>query len=177
MSQTLAVRISCVLVGSLLLTGGALAKDVGPANAGCDQFAKSSTAWLECARGAPAASGPAEADAQLFYAGYWLAKNGRYNEALSYLNKTKVKNTRVLTYIGFATRKLGNVEAAMGYYEEALHRDPKNDVARSYLGEAHLSRGDLQSAVAQLKAIENGCGRTCAPYAELAAHIAAFEKG
>lgn len=170
-------RISACLVWGLALVAGAEAKDIGPTNVSCDRFEKTTSAWMDCAKAAPAAAGPAQADAELFYAGYWLAKNGRYEEALKYLNKATVKNARVLTYIGFATRKLGHTDEAMKYYDEALQRDPKNDVARSYLGEAHLSRGDLQAALSELGKIENGCGRNCAPYTELAAKIEEFKKG
>ena len=177
MSLTTYFRISACLAFAALTVIGAQAKDIGPTNVSCDQYEKTSSAWMDCAKAAPATAGPAQADAELFYAGYWLAKNGRYEEALKYLNKATVKNARVLTYIGFATRKLGHTDEAMKYYDEALQRDPKNDVARSYLGEAHLSRGDLQAALSELSKIENGCGRNCAPYTELATQIEEFKKG
>ncbi|MCH9808241.1 MAG: tetratricopeptide repeat protein [Alphaproteobacteria bacterium] len=165
-------------IGLALATGPATnlatAKDLGPTSLGCDNFPKNSARWIDCAARAPAKSGPAEVDAQLFYAGYWLARNGRYQEALSYLRQTKVKNARVLTYIGFATRKLGSIEEAMGYYAQALAKDPGNYVARSYLGEAHLARGDLPAATEQLQRVEQGCGRDCDAYRELAGSIARF---
>ena len=150
-----------------------LAKDIGPSSASCDHLDKASADWVACAARMPAASGPAQVDAQLFYAGYWLAKNGRYAEALAYLNKTRVKNSRVLTYIGFATRKLGQLDKAMNHYRAALAKDPANMIARAYMGEGYLASGDLASARLELARIEKGCGTACAAYRELAGAIEA----
>ncbi|KUO63621.1 MAG: hypothetical protein APF80_04695 [Alphaproteobacteria bacterium BRH_c36] len=166
--------VSVLAAGALLSPMTSNAKDRGPASANCDRYEKSSPAWLSCAEDSPAAAGPAVADAQHFYAGYWLAKNGRYEEALDHLGKAEVKNARVLTYIGFATRKLGRVDEAIGYYAEALRKDPGNVIARSYLGEAHLARHDLTAATAELQKVEAGCGQNCDAYTELAARIAEY---
>lgn len=160
-----------LLTAPVLGATASFAKDRGPASATCDQFEKSAAAWRHCAENMPASAGPAAADAQHFYAGYWLAKNGRFQEALDHLQKTIVKNARVLTYLGFATRKLGNLDEAFAYYAEALRKDPDNLIARSYLGEAHLARDDLSAAERELEKIEAGCGRACDAYAELAEHI------
>ena len=166
--------VSALLTGALLSPFAAAAKDVGPSSAVCDSFEKATPAWRTCAENAPTSAGPVVADSQHFYAGYWLAKNGRYKEALDHLLKTSIKNARVLTYIGFATRKLGYVDEAMGYYAEALRKDPQNVIARSYLGEAHLARSDLAAATAELNKIEAGCGRECDAFTELAAHISQY---
>ena len=166
--------VPTLLTSVLLASAGVLAKDLGPQSAACDGFAKTTAAWRACAERTPASAGPAAADAQHFYAGYWLAKNGRYEEALLQLNKASIKNARVLTYIGFATRKLGQIDKAMGYYAQALQKDPHNHIARSYLGEAHLARNDLAAATAELARIEAGCGKNCDAYTELAAQIADY---
>jgi len=146
------------------------AKDVGPAGA-CDVHAKGGTAWSACV-GAAKAGMP---DAELFYAGYWLARSGRYAEALGYLTLADKKDERVLTYIGFATRKLGDVDGALPFYGAALEKNPNYSVARAYLGEAWLSKGEPAKARAELAEIERRCGKTCAEYADLAGHIAAFQ--
>lgn len=65
-----------------------MSKDVGPASARCDQFPKETAAWLACAATAEAKM----PDQELFYAGYWLAKTGRYEEALKYLTQTDRKS-------------------------------------------------------------------------------------
>ncbi len=147
-------------------------KDVGPANAACDSSAKGSTGWQACV-------GPARAgmsDDELFYAGYWLAKNGRYAEALTYLSHARTRDARVLTYIGFATRKQGDVEKALPLYAEALAKDPNFVVARAYLGEAYLTKNQPARAKAELAEIAARCGTTCPAFADLDRHIAAFER-
>lgn len=160
---------------ALALTAGtALAsKDIGPSNATCDGLAKESAAWKACAARVASAS----SDAELFYAGYWLAKNGSYREALEYLRRAEHPDERVLTYIGFATRKLGDVDGAMRFYDQALARNPDYSVARAYMGEAFLTRGEPAKAVQQLGEIEKRCGKTCAEYADLAGHIADWRAG
>ncbi len=148
-----------------------VAKDTGPVNAACDQLAKSTESWRVCAaRIASSAS-----DTELFYAGYWLAKSGRYAEALTYLKASKAKDARVLTYIGYATRKSGDVEAALPIYAQALSVDPNFVVARAYLGEAYLAKRLPAKAKAELAEIATRCGTACPAYGELAAEITAFE--
>lgn len=166
-----AVVLGAVSVSPLSAQTAPRSKDAGPAGA-CDAYDKSSPAFTACV-GVAAAALP---DTELFYAGYWLAKSGRYAEALTYLNLARNKDERVLTYIGFATRKLGDVSGAMPYYAAALDKNPNFAVARAYLGEAHLSRGEPAKARAELKEIEARCGLSCAEYADLAAHIADYER-
>jgi tetratricopeptide (TPR) repeat protein len=113
-------------------------------------------------------------DDELFYAGYWLAKSGRYAEALTFLNLSRTRDARVLTYIGFATRKQGDVGKALPLYTEALAKDPNFVVARAYLGEAYLTRNEPARAKAELAEIAARCGTTCPAYVDLAHHIAAY---
>lgn len=149
-----------------------MSKDVGPSSALCDGLRKDTAEWMACA-GATQAAMP---DKELFYAGYWLAKTGKYAEALGYLNRVTVKDEKVLTYIGFATRKLGDVNAALPFYTKALAANPEYAVARAYLGEAYLTLGQREKAAAELGEIERRCGATCAAYADLASHIAAYDR-
>ncbi|MGQ0674390.1 MAG: tetratricopeptide repeat protein [Hyphomicrobium sp.] len=145
-------------------------KDQGPAGP-CDVHATGGPAWTACV-GTVRAGMP---DSELFYAGYWLARSGRYAEAIGYLTLAKVRDERVLTYIGFATRKLGDVDGALPLYAAALARNPDYSVARAYLGEAYLSKDEPAKARQELAEIERRCGRACAEYADLAGHIAGYE--
>jgi tetratricopeptide (TPR) repeat protein len=111
-------------------------------------------------------------DQEIFYSGYWLARTGQYADALEILNKSVVKDERILTYIGFATRKLGDHQAAMGFYERALAMNPNYTVARAYMGEAFITRGNVAAARDQLGEIATRCGTTCAEYSELATELA-----
>lgn len=159
-----------------LLAAGAIAvlsaqaKDQGPKGSACDALDKASADWSACVARA------ANNDAERFYAGYWLAKSGRYTEALAHLEAIAVRDERVLTYIGFATRKLGDVDRALPFYLEALQRAPNYSVARAYLGEAYLAKGDMTRARAELAEISRRCGSHCAEHAELSAHIIAAER-
>ncbi|MFM7085280.1 MAG: tetratricopeptide repeat protein [Hyphomicrobium sp.] len=145
-------------------------KDVGPALATCDRKPKGSEAWKECLGNARVEM----SDAELFYAGYWLAKSGQYETALTYLYLTRNKNEKVLTYIGYATRKLGDVEKAIPYYAEALTKNPNYVVARAYLGEAYLTRGKPNLAKGQLQEIKERCGVSCPSYKDLELHISDY---
>ncbi len=177
MLSTILVRglMAAVLAISLAMNasaeGEAFSKDVGPARPGCDAQAKGSAGWQACVGAARASM----SDDELFYAGYWLAKNGRYADALTYLNLARTKDARVLTYIGFATRKQGNVDAALPLYAAALAQDPNFVVARAYLGEAYLTRNEPARAKAELAEIAHRCGTTCPAYVDLDRHIAAYE--
>ncbi|MGI9425149.1 MAG: tetratricopeptide repeat protein [Hyphomicrobiaceae bacterium] len=114
-------------------------------------------------------------DDQLYQTGYWLARAGKYGEALAQFRKAKNQNDpRILNYIGYTTRKLGRVEEAMTYYRKALSINPNYTVARAYLGEAFLEQGQLDLAKGQLTEIEKRCGTTCVEFAELSAQIKAF---
>lgn len=163
---TSAAVVACALVASVLPS--VAAKDLGPADATCDSYAKASAAWRTCA----AAVALEGTDAQLFYAGYWLAKNGHYSEALQTLARVASDDSATLTYRGFATRKLGRIDEALELYAAALRLDPANAVTRSYLGEAYLTLGRIEDARAELLRIDDICGSACGAYRELAAAFA-----
>ena len=112
-------------------------------------------------------------DAELFYAGYWLARKGDYQAAVHYLAQARnPADERILTYLGYAYRKLGRADLAMIYYERALAANPGYVVARAYIGEAFLEQGAPAKAAEQLAVIERNCGTTCTEYKDLAAAIA-----
>ena len=167
-TASFAAAIACTAgVAAVTSVTSVSAKGISPASHRCDVAAKPATAWTDCI----AATTAAMPDDELFYAGYWLAKSGRYDEAIRFLQLARVKDERVLTYIGFATRKSGNVKRALGYYNEALALNPDYTIARSYLGEAHLSLGEPEKAKAELKQIALRCGTSCEEYTELADEI------
>ena len=112
-------------------------------------------------------------DDELFYAGYCLARKGDHKLALHYLSQSEnTADPRILTYIGYSTRKLGRTAEAMGYYARALEAKPGYAVARAYIGEAFLEQGDRAKAAEQLALIEQQSGRDCIEYKELAAAMA-----
>ena len=146
-----------------------------PAPKPCSDLKKGSKAWKEC-MGKVKADEQANADEQ-FAKGYWLAKTGDYAKALDVLQSLpRQDEARVLTMIGFATRHLGRVDEALGYYAKALAKNPEMTNTRQYLGEAYLQKRDVAKARLELAEIGRICGSdACEDYRDLAKEIAAFE--
>jgi tetratricopeptide (TPR) repeat protein len=112
-------------------------------------------------------------DQQLYQQGRALALGGRYEEALSALVAVRNQNdSKVLTMIGYAKRKLGNFDEGIAYYQQALAIDPDNADTREYLGEAYVETGRMDLAKAELANVEALCGTECEQYQDLAAAIA-----
>lgn len=82
-----------------------------------------------------------------------LAYVARYDDARTVLAAMPQDDDRTLTYLGFVSRKTGQADAAMGFYTEALRRNPANVLARSYMGQGLVEDGRVGEAMAQLKAI------------------------
>jgi tetratricopeptide (TPR) repeat protein len=114
---------------------------------------------------------------QIYSLGYWQAKSGDHASALATLRSAPNQDDpRVLTMIGFALRKQGNVEEAMGYYFRALAKRPEATTTRQYLGEAYLQVGDVTKAREQLAEIAKRCGTACEDYTLLADEIVKYER-
>lgn len=136
----------------------------GSTTSKCAQYKKNSAEWKKCMKGGRAAMN----DEELYATGYTLAKAGSYEDALEFLTAFSNQNdVRVLTMIGYSTRKMGKIDEGMSYYTKALALDPNSVTTREYLGEAYLQKKDLDSAKAQLSEIANRCGTSCESYTEL----------
>ena len=115
-------------------------------------------------------------DDDLYLQARAYVEDDKYNMALDLLRRIKNQNQpRVLNYIGYSTRKLGNVDEGIRYYKKALSLNPNYNVAREYLGEGYLQKGDLASAKQQLAEIATRCGVGCEEYKDLAEEIAKYE--
>lgn len=118
--------------------------------------------------GAGIAAGTDLSDDQIYASAYALAKAGRHADARKLLLKARNANDpRILNYLGFTSRKLGEIDVAIGYYTRALALKPDYAVARSYYGEALVERGDVAAAEGQLLQIKSLCGETCEAYVRL----------
>ncbi|MEL6299769.1 MAG: tetratricopeptide repeat protein [Pseudomonadota bacterium] len=107
-------------------------------------------------------------DDEVYQAGYLLASNGDYAKAKAMLLTAENQDDpRILNYLGFTTRKMGDPEAALAYYKRALDLRPDYAAARSYRGEALVELGRLPEAFTELTEIEKICGKACDPYAKL----------
>lgn len=109
-------------------------------------------------------------DEELYAQGRALALAAHYHRAIDVL--TKMRNPddpRILTMLGFAKRKTGQLEESITAYRRALALAPDNLDARNYLGEAYAQAGQMDLARAELQQIETICGgRTCEQYIDLA---------
>lgn len=82
-----------------------------------------------------------------------LAYAGRYADAQLVLAQMPAQDDRTLTYMGFTNRKMGNMDAAMAYYTQALRVNPSNILARSYMGQGMVEQGKMAQALTQLREI------------------------
>ena len=90
----------------------------------------------------------------LFSAARELAYAGRPDDALVVLSAmTEGETDRVLTYMGFASRKAGDLEQGLRYYQAALAKNPDNLLTRSYMGQAYVEMNEIALASAQLDEI------------------------
>jgi tetratricopeptide (TPR) repeat protein len=104
-----------------------------------------------------------------------LINEGRYEEALHSLRTAGASlgpHPDVLTYQGFANRKLGRLDAAVAYYSAALKLAPDHRGANEYLGEYFVEIGDLSQAKAQLRTLDRICAFGCEEAEELRRWIA-----
>ncbi|MGZ2257592.1 tetratricopeptide repeat protein [Roseobacter sp. A03A-229] len=87
-----------------------------------------------------------------------LAYAGRYDDAQTLTQALPEDHMGRLTYMGFTHRKLGNLELANMFYEQAIAENPRNILARSYMGQGLVAAGDMVGAVEQLRAIRANGG-------------------
>jgi tetratricopeptide (TPR) repeat protein len=100
------------------------------------------------------------------------ADEGRFHEALDLL--ARINKPRVLNMIGYSTRKLGDLDKGLEYYHKALALDPDYLLAREYLGEGYLQKGDPVQAKGQLMEIAERCGNSWKEYDKLEKAIVVF---
>ena len=114
-------------------------------------------------------------DDDLFWQARAYVDEKKYELALDLLHRVRNPDQpRVLNYIGYSTRKLGDVEKGITYYKKALSIDPDYILSREYLGEGYLQKGDLKAALNQLAEISKRCGAGCEEYRDLAEAIARY---
>jgi Flp pilus assembly protein TadD len=108
----------------------------------------------------------------------YMIKGEQYAEAIPLLQKVVADNPRdadAWNYLGFAARKLGRKEEALGYYQKALAVDAKHKGANEYLGELYLMMNDLPKAEAQLAILKGICATNCEEVEDLEADIADYK--
>lgn len=103
-----------------------------------------------------------------------LINEHRYPEALEALSdaaRVFSAHPDILTYQGFVNRKLGQLDRAQEYYQQALAIAPNHRGALEYFGELKIERGDLPGARALLARLDSVCTFGCAEADELRSWI------
>ncbi len=117
---------------------------------------------------------PARGD-QLYVDAVAQINQGNYHAALESLAESAAvfgPHPDILTYQGFANRKLGNKAQALEFYQVALSIDSDHRGANEYLGEYYVEIGRLDLAKAQLQKLESICSFGCEEAQELRRWIA-----
>jgi Flp pilus assembly protein TadD len=99
-----------------------------------------------------------------------LINQGQYEDALVSLRQASIAfgpHPDILTYQGFANRKLQRYQVAEGYYKQALSIAPDHLGALEYYGELKVERGDMAGARAHLAALDRLCSFGCYEAEEL----------
>ncbi len=133
------------------------------------------------AGGAPQALGPTQSLRSLaavdvtYVDAVSLINEGRYEPAIALLEAalwSAGPHPDLLTYLGYANRKLGNYGIAGSWYRAALAVAPNHRGALEYYGELKLQRGDRRGALAYLARLEQLCGFGCVQADALRVQIA-----
>jgi tetratricopeptide (TPR) repeat protein len=85
-------------------------------------------------------------------------------------------NADIQNYIGYAYRRLRQLGAAIGHYQQALMLNPRHRSAHEHLGEAYLVLGEPAKAEQLLVALGNLCLIPCEEYDDLKRAIAAYKR-
>ncbi|WP_068076551.1 tetratricopeptide repeat protein [Novosphingobium lentum] len=99
-----------------------------------------------------------------------LINEHRYNDAILSLRAAEQvfgPHPDILTYLGFANRKLKRYDIAEAYYRRALAVAPGHRGATEYYGEMMLERGDVAGATRMLAQLDAQCTFGCAEADEL----------
>jgi tetratricopeptide (TPR) repeat protein len=94
-----------------------------------------------------------------------LINEHRYQDAIDALQRARTTfgaHPDVLTYLGFANRKLGRYDVAVSYYRQALAAAPNHKGATEYYGELMVERGEMTGAKHMLAKLDNLCTFGCA---------------
>jgi len=104
-----------------------------------------------------------------------LINEHRYQDAIAALQRAKTSfgaHPDILTYLGFANRKLGRYDVAVSYYRQALAVAPNHKGATEYYGELLVERGDMAGAKHMLAKLDAICTFGCAEAEDLRRWIA-----
>jgi tetratricopeptide (TPR) repeat protein len=114
-----------------------------------------------------------------FAAGKKALASGDWAGAIDALTRAGLRDARnadIQNYLGYAHRRLRQLDQAMGRYRQALALNPRHRSAHEHLGEAYLVLGNLAGAEEQLAALQRICLLPCDEYDDLKQAIAEYDK-
>lgn len=103
-----------------------------------------------------------------------------YAQAMPLLQQVVAKDPRnadAYNLMGYATRKSGDANGSLQYYNQALTIDPKHIGAHEYVGEAYLQLDRLPEAEQHLARLDSLCVFGCSEYRMLKTAIANYKAG
>ena len=106
------------------------------------------------------------------------AKN--YAAAIPLLQQVVAKNPRdadAYVLMGYATRKSGDANGSLQFYQYALNLDPKHIGAHEYIGEAYLMLDRPAEADQHLARLDSLCVFGCTEYRMLKTAVANYKAG
>ena len=106
------------------------------------------------------------------------AKN--YAGAIPLLQQVVAKNPKdadAYVLMGYATRKSGDANGSLQFYQYALSLDPKHIGAHEYIGEAYLMLDRPAEAEQHLARLDSLCMFGCAEYKMLKTAVANYKQG
>jgi tetratricopeptide (TPR) repeat protein len=112
-----------------------------------------------------------------FAAGKKALGAGDWDGAIAALKLAALRdpqNADIQNYIGYAYRRLRQLEPAFAHYRQALALNSRHRSAHEHLGEAHLVKGELAKAQEHLAALEDICLIPCVEYDDLRTAIATY---
>ena len=146
----------------------------------CGVLGASSAAFAAGGGGGGMDSAPPKAVDPNFGQAKALIEARNYAPALPLLQQVVAKDPRnadAFNLLGYATRKSGNPNGALQYYNQALQIDPKHLGAHEYVGEAYLMLDQPQQSEQHLARLDQLCVFGCTEHRELKAAIANYKAG
>jgi tetratricopeptide (TPR) repeat protein len=104
---------------------------------------------------------------------------GEWNRAITALKLAALRepqNADIQNFVGYAYRRLRQLEPAFVHYRQAVALNPRHRSAHEHLGEAYLVKGDLAEAEEHLAALADICLIPCVEYGDLQVAIAVYKK-
>jgi tetratricopeptide (TPR) repeat protein len=163
MTRTLLLATTLALIPALAMGVGS-DDDTPPTTTSTTTECQASQIWDEKAEACLDAVESRFNDTNRYDAVRELAYAGAFDRAMAVLDtfENALDDGR-LTYLGLVSRKMGDEEAGMAWYQAALVQNSDNLLARSYMGQAYVTAGDAVAARAQLREIRRRGGRETWP--------------